>query len=226
MAFVARTIGYLPALCATVKRRQALVKKLEVCGGCPPWGREILVRHHRARADDEVDALVAEWEMWAAHVADTHMKYPVLTSFRLPRSGNHWLISLLAMADAAALRLTLQPSRPQGKARLFLAMTATCLENLAYVMPLSRPEPVTAALTEHEYASAVDELRAAGVPVEQTAEDTWSDFAEIRSRYVALAAPMVAGLMLPPHQWSIATEPEGPRPPGLGTSPRVANHVR
>lgn len=44
--------------------------------------------------------------------------------------------------------------------------------------------------------------------------------------FCALAAPMVAGLMLPPHQWSIGTQPQGPGPPGLGTSPHAANHVR
>jgi hypothetical protein len=224
MIFVALTVGYLPALYATVKRREALVKKLEPRGGCPPWGPEIVIRHHKALADDELDAVFAEWDTWAAHMADTHMKYPVLTRFRLPRSRNHWLIALLAVADAAALRITLQPSMPQGKARLFLNMTVTCLDNLAHVMPLSEQAPVSTALTEYEYATAVDLLRNAGVPIEKTAEDTWLDFADIRARYVTLAAPMIDGLFLPAHMWSIGSEPEGPGPP-VGTGSSVVEDV-
>ncbi|MCP3997568.1 MAG: hypothetical protein GY722_21275 [bacterium] len=214
MTFVALTVGYLPALYATVKRREALVKKLEPRGGCPPWGPEILIRHHLAQADDEIDALFAEWDTWAAHVADTHMKYPVLARFRLPRSQNHWLISLLAVADAAALRISLQPSKPQGKARLYLEMVATCLENLAHVMPLSAPHDAAAALTQYDYRAAADRMTAAGVSLEMTAEQTWLDFAAIRARYVGLAAPMIDGLFLPAHRWSIGSGREGPGPTG------------
>ncbi len=225
MTFVALTVGYLPALYATVKRREALVKKLEARGGLPPWGPEILIRHHHAQADDELDGLFAEWDTWAAHVADTHMKYPVLTRFRLPRSNNHWLISLLAVADAAALRVTLQPSKPQGKARLLLNMTATCLENLAHVMPLSTRRPGGPAMTEYDYRDAVDRLREAGVQLEETSAQSWREFADLRTRYVGLAAPMVAGLFLPDHEWSIDPGAEGPGPAAAAGSPARKDDV-
>ncbi len=81
-------------------------------------------------------------------------------------------------------------------------------------MPLSAPDGVSVALTQYDYRAAADRMTAAGVSLEMTAEETWLDFAAIRARYVGLAAPMIDGLFLPAHRWSIGAGREGPGPIG------------
>lgn len=102
MILVALTIGYLPPMYAEIRRREVLVKQLGVWTGTPFWGPEILARFSLAGAVGCLPRLYSSWDGWCAHVADTHMKYPALTRFRLPRSRNHWLIALLGVMDSAA----------------------------------------------------------------------------------------------------------------------------
>ena len=102
MIFVALTIGYLPTLYAEIRSREALVKQLEVWTGKPSWGPEILARYTLVGGLDRLPDLFDAWSDWSARVADSHMKYPVLTHFRGPRSHNHFVLALLAVADAAA----------------------------------------------------------------------------------------------------------------------------
>jgi hypothetical protein len=202
MIFVALTIGWLPALYSEVKRREALVKQLEGWTGTPPWGPEILARLTMAGAVHRLPTVFADWDAWCAQVSDTHMKYPVLAQFRLPRSRNHWVIALLGVLDAAAIDLALRPSADHAVTRLLLRQGATCLRQVAYPMRRVRAATPDPGIDAGEFVAAVERLTSAGYPAERTATDAWQKFASLRSSYAPIATELAFWLLAVPAPWS------------------------
>lgn len=202
MIFVALTIGWLPALYSEIKRRETLVKQLEGWSGAPAWGPEVLARLSLAGALRRLPAIYSQWDTWCAQVADTHLKYPVLSHFRLPRSHNHWLVALLAVLDAAALDLCLRPSAGHPEARLFLNQGAACLRHVAYPMRRISHGDRQPGIGPAEFADAVERLTAAGYPIELSAGDAWPAFARLRSGYAPVATELAFWLLAAPAPWS------------------------
>lgn len=202
MIFVALTIGYLPALYAEVRRREALVKQLEGWTGAPSWGPEIVARLALAGAVDRLPGLYSSWDAWCAHVADSHMKYPVLTHFRLPRARNHWLIALLAVLDSAALDIALRPSSDHVEARLLLRQGTGCLRDVAYPIRRIDPGPAAPGIDEAEFRRGVERATAAGFPAERAVGEAWADFAALRSSYAPVAYQLAFWSLAAPAPWS------------------------
>lgn len=224
---VALTIAYLPTLYSIIRDRERLVKKLEGRAGSPTWGPQVLICHHTQGALECLPAFFADWENWAAEVADTHTKYPVLVTFRLPRAPNHWVLSLLAVLDAAALDLSLRPSAARPEARLVLQMGRRCLRDLAGPTgaPSDTGEPDAGLwLTEGAFADAVRRLSEAGYPLERSAAEAWPEFRSYRLSYEAIAIHIADRVVAPPTRWSgprtlfpdlepLPYRPPGPQPP-------------
>jgi hypothetical protein len=199
---IALTIAYLPALYAVIRRRETLARQLGSHTGSPAWGPNVLVEHHRAGAIDALPALYADWDRWANEVADGHTKYPVLNQFRLPRGQYHWLLSLLAVLDAAGIDLSLRPSVPAGEARLFLLSGTACVDDLAASLRMAEGLDPGATVTESDFVAAVSLLTAAGYPVERTAEEAWPMFLEWRANYHAVTCLLLDTIVAPPAPWS------------------------
>jgi hypothetical protein len=202
MIFVALTIGYLPSLYAEVRHREALVKQLEVWTGKPSWGPEILARLTMAGALDRLPRLFASWDAWCARVADSHMKYPVLTHFRGPRSRNHFVVALLAVADAAALQLACRPLVDHTDARLFLRQANSCLRDVAYPMRRVDSDEVAPRLTREQFDVGWQRLAEVGYPVETVADEAWMAFVALRQTYAPIACQLAYWTMATPALWS------------------------
>ena len=202
MIFVALTIGYLPTLYAEVTKREALVKQLEGWTGVPSWGPEILGQFADAGARRQLPTLYRSWDIWAAQVADSHMKYPVLTHFRLPRAKNHWLVALVAVMDAAALEIVLRPDDDQSAARLLLKQGHNTLQSVAY--PIRRVEPGSAhpGIDQSDFRRGVEHASLAGYPVPSHTESAWGKFAELRSQYAPLAYQLTYWTIAAPAPWT------------------------
>lgn len=202
MIFVALTIGYLPAMYSEVKKRETAVKQLEGWTGVPSWGPEILARFSMAQAIDRLPSLYASWDTWSAQVADSHMKYPVLTHFRLPRARNHWLIALLAVMDAAALDIALRPKADHAAGRLLLNQGSNCLRSIAY--PMRRVEALgnDPGIDQAEFGVGLERLRAAGFPAQRPAAEAWECFAELRSHYAPGVYQLAYWIIAAPAPWS------------------------
>ena len=200
---VALTIAYLPTLYAVLRDREELTKQLEARTGSPPWGPHILRSHRDEDALDLLPEFFAAWDLWSAGVAQTHAKYPALLQFRLPRAGCHWLTSLLAVLDAAALDLSLRPSTSDPAARMLLRMGTLCMADLAH---LARVEDAvdreTPMLEFEDFAAAVTGLSDDGYPVEVTAEEAWPFFRDLRSAYASTAYLIADVVVAPPGPWS------------------------
>ncbi len=219
MIFVALTIGYLPSLYAEVRQREALVKQLEVWTGKPSWGPEILARFTLVGALDRLPSMFASWDAWCARVADSHMKYPVLTHFRGPRAHNHFVIAVLAVADAAALDTVARPSIDHTDARLLLRQVSSCLSDVAYPMRRVDTEESHPRLTRGEFDDGWQRLVETGYPAEQTSDEVWERFAELRTGYASTACQLLYWTMATPAPWSgerqgfpgVTDQPDAPK---------------
>lgn len=203
---VALQIAYLPALYGAFNRREALVAMLESRAGVPAWGPEVLARHQLVGITDALPQFYADWEVWAADVAESHTTYPVLLLFRSPDPWFSWLVGLLAVLDGAAMHLALSPSTASSQARLCLRMGLTALNRIARTLgwevdPDPNPDgPIE--LTYEEFAEAVDMLGTTGFSMERTPEEAWPDFRGWRVNYENVAYRLSDRLTAPPAPWS------------------------
>jgi hypothetical protein len=122
LVVIALQIGYLPALYAAFNRRETLVTVLAGVAGSPAWGPEIIARHAISDSVELLPRVYERWTDWAADVAESHQAYPVLLLFRSPSPDRSWVVSLLAVMDAAALHLALAPISAPADARRLLSV--------------------------------------------------------------------------------------------------------
>ncbi|WP_327351298.1 hypothetical protein [Streptomyces sp. NBC_01304] len=199
-------IGYLPTLYAAYARREAEVSLLRIRGGVPAWGPQLLVRHAQVDLEDALPGIFRAWESWSAEVGESHTNYPVLIHFRSPSWERSWLIALLAVLDAGALHLALNPSLPQTQIRLTLRAGFTCLrdlareEGIAYDPDPSPDGPID--LTYAEFVEAVERMRLREVPMERGPEEAWPHFRGWRVNYEAIVYALALRIDAVPAPWS------------------------
>lgn len=212
LIIIALQIGYLPTLYAAFNRRETEVALLNARAGVPSWGPELLARTHYALGSgmstlDTMPQLYAQWERWAADVAESHTTYLPLVRFRSPELLSSWVTALLAMLDSAALFLALAPSAaPVVPARLCLRSGFLCFNRIARAMGYDIPdEPDPDAgisLTYAEFLEAVDRLREVEFPIERDPAEAWPDFAGWRVNYERAAYAVAFSVYAVPAKWS------------------------
>ncbi len=232
LVIITLQIAYLPTLYAAFNRRETDVALLNARAGVPSWGPELLARTHYALGTgvstiDTLPDLYAQWERWAADVAESHTTYLPLVRFRSPRPLSSWVTALLAILDSAALFLVLSPkSAPEVPARLCLRSGFLCFNQIAQAMGIEVPEEhavgTSIALTYDEFLDAIARMRQVNFPIEREPEEAWPDFVGWRVNYeraayaVALAVDAVPALWSGPRRRPTAAIPPI-RPPSGGT---------
>lgn len=204
---VALQIAYLPTLYAAYNRRETEVTLLLSRAGEPAWGPELLARQALVGTLDEMRGLYENWERLAASIGESHTNYPILLAFRSPRPYRSWIISLLAVLDAAALHLSLTPGSPAaGAGRLMLRSGFTALRDIARVTGIKfNPDPQPEdpiQLTFAEYADAVARLTSAGFVAERTIDHAWAHFRGWRVNYEHVAYEIARRIDAVPAMWS------------------------
>jgi len=203
---VALEIGYLPTIYGAYNRRETLVNMLESRAGEPAWGAELLAREQLIGGLDSLGPFYTDWERWAADLTESHVNYPWLLSFRSPYPLRSWVVSLLAVMDAAALQLALAPSTAPSAARHCLRTGFLGLRALAGVFGFrvsSDPRPDDdITLTYEEFGQAVERLEAVGFPVERPRELAWRHFRGWRVNYEATAYFLADQVVAVPAPWS------------------------
>lgn len=225
-------VGYLPTLYAAFNKRETEVTLLATRAGVPSWGPELLARSRWGIQDGNMaqvlETLFFTWERWAAEVAESHTTYLTLARFRSPRPMSHWLTSLIAVMDAAALHLSLAPSlEPKLAPRLALRMGFVALQQIARTMRQQEPDeprPDTPiSLTFSDFQQAVAMLREVDYPIERSDEEAWPQFRGWRANYDATALQLAKQLDAPPAPWTGTRRwPSTPitprRPPAMMTT--------
>lgn len=225
-------VGYLPTLYAAFNKRETEVTLLASRAGVPSWGPELLVRTRWGIRDGNIapvlETLFFSWERWAAEVAESHTTYLALARFRSPHPLSHWLTSLIAVMDAAALHLSLAPSvEPKQAPRLALRMGFVALDQINRTMgqPVpGEPEadtPVSLTYDDFRHASAM--LREVDYPVDRSDDEAWPHFRGWRANYDATALLLAKQLDAPPALWTGTrrwpSTPIAPRRPPAMTGP-------
>lgn len=203
---IALQIAYLPTLYAAFNRRENLITMLQSRAGSPAWGPELLARHQMVDLTGDLPNFYAEWERWAADVAETHTNYIPLLYFRSPHPLRSWLIGLLAVLDSAAMYSALNPSSTPVQARLCMRMGFLCLRNIADVLHMPYdPDPLPTdpiELTFEEFKGAIHRLEEMNFPMERTPEEAWPHFKGWRVNYESIAYALADLVVAPPGPWS------------------------
>jgi hypothetical protein len=206
LVVIALQIGYLPTIYGAYNRRETLVNMLESRAGEPAWGVELLAREQLIGSLDSLGPFFNDWERWAADLTESHVNYPWLLSFRSPYPLRSWVVSLLAVLDAAALHLALVPSRAPSAARHCLRTGFLGLRALAGVyrveLPTDPRPDASLALTYEEFSDGLDRLQAVGFPIERSREEAWRHFRGWRVNYEAAAYLLADRLGAVPAPWS------------------------
>jgi hypothetical protein len=206
LIIVALQIAYLPTLYAAYNRRETVVTLLGPRAGSPAWGPELLARAQMVHGVDQLTVIYDDWERWSADVAESHSSYPSLLRFRSPEPHSSWVVSQLAVLDAAALHLAACPASAPFTARLCVQMGFTCLRKLTRTLRIPvdedpRPDgPVQ--LSWEEFLQGWERITSVGFPVERTAEEAWPHFRGWRINYEAAAYKLASGLDAVPARWS------------------------
>jgi hypothetical protein len=229
LMIIALQIAYLPTLYAAFNRRETAVSLLNARAGVPSWGPELLARQYYALGTgtstlDTMPDLYAEWERWAADVAESHTTYPVLVRFRSPQALSSWVTALLAVLDSAALFLALAPeAAPTVPARLCLRSGFLCFNRIARTIGFDIPEEADPeagiSLTYAEFLDAVARMREVNFPIERDPEQAWPEFVGWRVNYERSAYAVAAAVHAVQALWSGPRRRPGPpippfRPPG------------
>jgi hypothetical protein len=206
LVLVALQIAYLPTLYSAYNRRETLVTLLESRAGAPAWGPEILIRHQLVGSIDNLANLFAEWERWAADVTESHCTYPSLLHMRSPRPQNSWIVSLLAVMDAAALIVAVDPAGAPIEARMCIRMGFTCLRDIAQATHIpfdADPDPDDPIeLPQAAFDEAYRQLLAVDYPMSRPAGEAWAHFRGWRVNYESTAYTLTYRLDAPPAPWS------------------------
>lgn len=217
---IALLIAYLPTMYSSYNRREVEVALLQARAGIPNWGPEILARHTIFGTEQQLHGLWHQWERWAVDVAESHSTYQSLIVTRSARPHRHYLVSLLAVMDAAALQIALRPRDHQGGARVMLRQGIEAFHDLGYVMSLSdrtlsllpNTDPETSTpitLTRAEFEEAVRMLEDSGYKTQASDDEAWTMFVAWRCHYESVAYGLLKKLTAVPALWS------GPREPAL-----------
>ncbi|TVZ79761.1 hypothetical protein [Streptomyces sp. BK340] len=215
---IALQIAYLPTLYAAYNRRELEVTLLQARAGEPAWGPEILARQWLVETETALPDLYRAWERLASDMGESHSTYPTLLTFRSPRPHRSWLVGLIAVMDAAALQLALDPRLAPPEARLVLRAGFTALRDIARVVRIRfDPDPSPGSpiqLTFEEFAEAVAMLDAAGFRAERSPKNAWPHFQGWRVNYEAVAYELCRRCDAVPALWTGPRDfPGGPIPP-------------
>ncbi len=207
LVLVALQIAYLPTLYGAYNRRETLVTLLQSRAGSPAWGPELLIRHQLVGLIDNMPSLFAEWERWAADVAESHSSYPSLLFLRSPRPQNSWVVSLIAVMDAAALVLAVDPDGAPIESRMVVRMGFTCLRDIAEATgipfdPDPSPDDPIQLCPERSSTPPTADCEEVGFPVSRPAAEAWPHFRGWRVNYEAVAYTLAATLDAPPARWT------------------------
>jgi hypothetical protein len=206
LGVIALMIGYMPTLYAAYNRRETLVIMLEALSGKPPWGPELLARQQLIRNTSYLPRLYERWTEWAADISESHTTYATLIYFRSRYPEQAWPLALLAVLDAAALHLSLNPESAPAETRPLLRVGYITMRAIAGTLGIQvsdDPHPDDPlVLTKADFDAAIQHLAEAGWTFERPPDEAWPHFRGWRVNYETAAHGIAAHLDLPPALWS------------------------
>jgi len=221
--FLALIIGYLPVLYQAFSRREVMISLLDARAGSPPSAGQLLLRLGQAKSVASVDALLAEWERWAAELLESHLSFPVLSYYRSQHDNQSWLAALSAILDTCSFLIAGIKGACPYQAQLTFAMARHAAVDLALVFRTPPQGPDEDRLPRERLVRLRNQLSEEGVHL-RDGEAADGKFDELRGlyepflaalgRYFLFALPPVVPEKPPVDNWQ--TSDWTSRAPGIG----------
>jgi hypothetical protein len=185
--FLGIVIGYLPVVYGSFSRREIQISMLDARAGSPPSAVELLVRlagrsEQRGVEQRDIDAVLRDWERWAAELLESQLSYPVLSFFRSQHSNQSWLGALLTMLDVSSLVMTGIEGIHPGQARLTFAMARHAAVDLAQVVNARYDAQSPERLTDAQFDTLREALAAVELKLNST-DEARQKLTKLRSMY-------------------------------------------
>ncbi len=230
LVVIAVFIGYLMGTYSAYTSREAGMARLDMLAGQPAWGPQILVRGHLLGLPLDELPSANVWLDWITNLRMNHQINGALATFRSTSSARHWSTTMLAVLDAAALQLALNPNPPdphlielitQGaettvaihltSGQRSMHLTSWQLESQALnALRATTATAVDPMPTRLEFDDAIAEMRQAGLDMPADIDLVWCRFANLRSIYVRGAVRLARKYHAVPAPWSGARTPSVP----------------
>jgi hypothetical protein len=198
VALIAIVVTLLFSLYESFQKREEVVVSLDALAGAPPSGVNILENAAHHGLAEELTRTFVEWRQWAAAVLESHLAYPTLIYFRSSHDNEAWINSFGAVMDAATLVISTLAEVPDGPARLMHKVGGHLVEDFGWYFRLQASgDPI---VEREEFEQARDRLVKAGYRC-KPAEEAWTEFAGLRSKYGSPLNQMAQFLAIVPAQW-------------------------
>jgi hypothetical protein len=200
LVVIAVFIGYLLSLYGMYSDRETVMARLSSAAGEPAWAPEILARAATLERDPRKGFGTSSWIDWITQIRMNTGVNPVLALFRSTSADRHWVVSMLAVIDTAAMRLSF--GSPETLADDINAVTqgtvtfghlnhnphnswrieSDLLEIVKDKKPTALPAS-TAGLTEEELEQGFNILVKLGIITEKERKQAQIRFVRIRAHY-------------------------------------------
>jgi len=219
-------IGFLLTLYSAFTNRETFMSKLTLLCGDPGWGPELVVRMHKLKLKPDENTVISSID-WICGLRVNQFIYPILNHFRSPVAERHWAITLLAIMDSAAIRLSVV----KNEGNLLLARLLAEGANAFHVLRLGEMARVSGRLSEHlsktwdieaavldaekdsphtpnpgisrkQWEHALQFMEKNGVPIVEDREAAWRRFCRLRSFYYENAYYLTHALSAINAPWS------------------------
>jgi ion channel len=199
-AFLGVVIGYLPTIYSAFSKREIQISLLDARAGSPPTSAELLLRVGKYPQDAGLDAILRDWEHWAAEVLESHISYPMLSYFRSQHSNQSWLGALTMILDSSALVIAgIDDIRPE-QAKLTFAMARHAVVDLTQILNVRYQPPQTDRLSSEELSTLREKLAEKGVRVRNDAAFE-QKLAALRTQYEPYAQAIASQLFITLPPW-------------------------
>jgi hypothetical protein len=203
--FMAIVIGYLPVLYQAFSRRELNIGLLDARAGSPPTAGELLRRSGSVEHCHEVERFLAEWEVWAAELLESHLSFPVLSFYRSQHDNQSWLAALATVLDVCSVLLVTGSEHCRRRAELTFAMARHACVDLCLVFWLPPIQPAQERLRPDEMDRLIrqEPNRAGDRAAERLSElrELYEPFLQALSDYFCLRVPRFYPDRSAPDNW-------------------------
>lgn len=234
LVVIAVFIGYLLAIYGAFVARESGMARIAMLAGEPAWGPVLVARGYILRLPPDEVPDAARWIDWICDTRLNAQVNPVLMRFRSTSSKRHWVTTMMAILDAAALRVSISKNDPDPHLVQLLTEGTLTMATLAHrdgadaaaevalhnwdleksILSAVHDDPTgvappTCGVARAEFDDSLEMIARAGAELPVPGHRIWERFASIRAVYFANGAALAQEFHAVPAPWS------GPRHPAL-----------
>ena len=223
LVIIAIFIGYLMAIYGALVSRESQMARLSILAGEPAWGPQILARSHILGLPANQAPRYTDWINWTCDVRLNQRVNPILSDFRSTAELRHWVITMLAVMDATALRIAFEPDNVDPNAVQLLVECGVTLsvldgttqhahnwakqDEIHRAIKSGGQSPTDAGLSSDEWHAGISALQLVDYPLPPDLDAARSRFLNLRHIYVEQTYAFAKQLHAVPAPWSGTRNP-------------------